>query len=63
MHLWSFVHSKPNGTSCNVGKLGSQHLTRRDPLPLTTRSVAVTGGGSVGERGILSQPCWLFGAL
>ena len=30
---------------------------------LTTRCLAVTGGGSVGECGRLSQPSWLLGVL
>ena len=30
---------------------------------LTTRCLAVTGGGSIGECGRLRQPSWILGAL
>ena len=43
--------------------LHSHPLLRFLSCNLTVRCLAVTGGGSVGGCGRLSQPSWLFGAL
>ena len=50
-----------NYTACD--RRSHVSLVQADLLHLTIRCLAVTGGGSIGECGRLSQTSWFLGAL